>query len=152
MKRDIEKFWQEFCRLNQLNPQTPYQVWHFGNTSEMAKELAGLVMQGKKTATASLVEFNQNHLESAPIDKGYSIITDFEGSPLCVIQTTEIRQLPFEEVDAEFAFKEGEGDQTLNYWRAVHWQYFTKEAANFGLEFNEKTLVCCEQFILVFSK
>ena len=149
----LENFWKEFVsQTSDINPETPYQVWYFGNTSEMARELAELVIAGKKRATASLVEFNESHPELAPAADGYSIVTDFEGAPLCVIQTTEIRHIPFTEVDAQFAFDEGEGDQSLEYWRGVHWAYFTKEAADFGLEFNEKSLVCCERFKLLFKR
>ena len=147
----VEQFWLEFCEKSGTNLVTPYQVWFFGNSAKMAEGLAELVISGKKKATASLVDFNKTHPEFAPIDDGYSVVTDFNGNPLCVIQTTEIRHLPFEEVDAQFAFDEGEGDQTLEYWRDVHQQYFTKEAAENGLEFNEKSLICCERFRLLFS-
>ena len=149
----VENFWKEFCGKNpNVKVNEPYQVWFFGNNSEMARELAELVISGKKRATASLVEFNEMHPEVAPINDGYSVVTDFEGNPLCVIQTTEIRQIPFMEVDAAFAFDEGEGDQTLRDWRDGHWRYFTKEAAEFGLEFNETSLVACERFRLLFPK
>lgn len=152
MSPEVKEFWQKFCGANGTNPETSFQIWYFGNTSEMAHELAELVISRKKTATASLVEFNEKHPELAPIPNGFSVITDFEGNPLCVIQTAEIRHLPFTEVDAQFAFDEGEGDQSLEYWRDVHWRYFTKEAAENGLEFNEKSLVCCERFRLLFPK
>ncbi len=152
MNNSIEQFWLDFCKTSGTDSQMPYQVWYFGNTSEMARELATIVISGKKTATASLVEFNETHPESAPVENGFSVVTDFEGSPLCVIQTTEIRHLLFKEVDAKFAFDEGEGDQTLEYWREVHHQYFTKEAKEFNLEFNENSLICCERFKLLFSK
>jgi uncharacterized protein YhfF len=146
----VEDFWREFCETAKLDSATHYQVWFFGSSSKMARELAELVISGKKTATASLVSVNELTPEIAPIENGYSVVTDFEGNPLCVIQTTEIRQLPFTEVDAQFAFDEGEGDQTLEFWRDVHWRYFTKEAAELGLEFNEKSLICCERFRLLF--
>jgi uncharacterized protein YhfF len=149
---NIEDFWREFCDKSGTNPATRYQVWFFGNSEKMAKELAELVISGKKIATASLVDFNQKYPEVAPIDDGYSVVTDINGNPLCVIQTTEIRHLPFDEVDAQFAFDEGEGNQTLEDWRDGHWQYFTKEAAKNGLEFNEKSLVACERFRLLYSK
>lgn len=147
----VKQFWLDFCQESGVSPETPYQVWYFHNNQESSVELAELVISGKKKATASLVEFNEKHPQVAPIDEGYSIVTDFNGNPLCVIQTTEIRHLPFDEVDAEFAFDEGEGDQTLEDWREGHWAYFTKEAAENGLEFNEKSLVCCERFKLLFS-
>jgi len=149
----LKSFWRNFCRENpETRLETPYQIWFFGNSSEMARELAALVLAGKKSATASLVEFNEAHPEESPVANGYSIVTDFEGRPQCVIQTTEIRAVPFDEVDARFAFDEGEGDRTLEYWRAVHRRYFTSEAAENGLEFHEKSLICCERFRLLFAK
>jgi len=148
----VKRFWQKFCEASGTNPETPFQIWYFGNSAEMAAELAALVLQGKKTATASLVEFNEAHPELAPVANGYSVVTDFESAPVCVIQTTEIRRIPFEEVDAAFASDEGEGDRSLSFWRDVHRRYFTKEAAENGLEFNEKSLICCERFKLIFPK
>ncbi len=153
-KTDLtENFWQEFCAENShVNADESYQVWFFGNTSKMAKELVELVLRSKKKATASLAEVNKLKPETAPIDDGYSVITDYEGNPQCVIQTTEIRILPFMEVDAQFAFDEGEGDQTLEDWREGHWKYFTKEAEELNFEFNEKSLVACERFKLLYPK
>ena len=148
-----EKYWREFCAENpDVSFDEPYQVWFFGKTSEMAWELVELVLQGKKTATASLVDENKLNPEAAPVPDGYSIVTDFEGNPQCVIQTTEIRHLLFDEVDAQFAFDEGEGDQTLADWRDGHWRYFSKEAKELELEFDEKSLVTCERFRLLFPK
>lgn len=148
---DLTKtFWNDFCSQNGLDVSIPYQVWFFGNNQKMAIELAQLVVSGKKCATASLVAVNERQPENAPIDDGYSVVTDFEGNPLCIIQTTEIRLMPFDKVDAQFAFDEGEGDQTLENWRDGHWKYFTQEASELGIEFNEKSLVCCERFKLLY--
>src|SRR5687767_2623345 len=99
MTNSVENYWQEFLTADPEVPAgTPYQVWYFGNGSEQARELAELVLAGKKTATASLQETNRLQLEKAPVDNGYSVVTDFEGEPICVIRTTEIRHLPFREV------------------------------------------------------
>ena len=151
--RPIKEFWQEFCRSTPgVTIDTPFQTWFFGNTPKMARELAELVISGQKTATASLAEVNKINPENAPVDDGYSVVTDFEGHLMCVIQTTEIRHLPFDEVDAQFAFDEGEGDLSLAYWRQVHWAYFTKEAGALGIGFDEKSLVCCERFKVLFQR
>lgn len=153
MNADAQKYWNEFLILNPAIPaDTPYQVWFFGNTAEMALELAELVIEGRKFATGSLVAVNELKPEEAPIPGGYSVVTDFHGVPLCVVQTTEIRHLPFEEVDAQFASDEGEGDQSLEYWREVHWRYFTREAHELGLEFDKRSLVCCERFRLLYPR
>lgn len=146
----ITKFWEEFCAANpQVSADEPYQSWYFGNSPEMAAELADLVMIGKKFATASLAAVNEIKPDEAPVPNGYSVVTDFFGEPRCVIQTVEIRHLPFDEVDAQFASDEGEGDQSLEYWREVHHAYFTREAAGLGIVFNERSPVCCERFRLL---
>ncbi len=148
---NVQKFWEEFCEENRINTETPYQVWYFGNTSEMAKELLELVLEGKKTATASLVWFYEKNPQDAPVPDGLSVVTDFEGNPRCVVQTAELRVLPFNEVDAEFAFDEGEGDQSLDYWRQVHWDYFAKECIELGKEPDLEMPVNCERFKLLYS-
>jgi uncharacterized protein YhfF len=151
VSEQIKNFWREFCAQNpHVAANEPFQVWFFSNTRESAKELVELVLSGKKTATASLVAVNEMKPETAPIDRGFSVVTDFDGNPQCVVQTTEIRHLPFDEVDAAFAFDEGEGDQSLAFWRDVHWKYFSKEAADLGINFDEKSLIACERFKLLF--
>jgi uncharacterized protein YhfF len=148
-----EQFWAEFLEANSDVPRdTSYQTWYFGNSAEMARELADLVLSGTKTATASLRETNKLQPENAPVESGYSIVTNFEGEPVCVIQTAEIRHIPFKDVDAAFAYDEGEDDRTLESWRKVHLDYFTKEAALLGFAFDENSVVCCERFNRRFPK
>jgi uncharacterized protein YhfF len=150
VSEQVQSFWREFCAQNpHVDQVREFQVWFFSNTPESAKELAELVLAGKKTATASLVAVNEMNPENAPIDGVLNVVTDYDGVPQCVVQTIEIRHLPFDEVDAAFAFDEGEGDQSLAYWREVHWNYFSREAAELGLEFDEKSLIACERFRLL---
>ena len=147
----VKQFWLRFCAADPLvQPDTPFQSWYFGNTPDMATELAALVREGKKTATASSVRMNELEPGNAPVPGGYSVVTDFDGAPICVIQTAEIQHLPFEEVDEAFAAEEGEGDLSLEYWRQVHWDYFTREAGENGFDFDARSLVCCERFRLLF--
>lgn len=147
----VQTFWAEFCGANpRIDPATPYQVWYFGNSSEMSEDLAGLVVAGKKFATASLADVNKIKPDEAPVADGYSVVTNFEGNPLCIIRTTEIVHTPFNEVGAQFAADEGEGDQSLEFWRRVHSEYFTREAATLNIDFNESSIVCCERFKLLF--
>ena len=152
MKTDaVNEYWKAFLARNpQIGRDTPFQAWCFGNSKEMAKDLAQLVLSGKKTTTSSLAKTNELEPQNAPVSDGYSVVTDFEGIPMCIIQTAEIRHGLFSDVDAQFAHNEGEGDQSLEYWRAVHWDYFSREAAKFEFEFNEYSMVCCERFRLLF--
>lgn len=145
----VRQFWKDFCSASAIDPGTPFQTWYFGNTAEMARELAELVITGKKSATASLVTVNEMKPDEAPVPDGISVVTDLDGEPMCVIQTVEIRHIPFDQVDAQFARDEGEGDQSYEYWRDVHWNYFSREAEELGIDFNERSLICCERFRLL---
>lgn len=147
----VENFWREFCTANpNVLSDEPYQVWYFGDSSEMANELFALVLAGKKTATASLVREYEDKPEDAPIVGGYSVVTNFEGAPLGILRTTELLVVPFDEVDEKFASDEGEGDRSLDYWRAVHWDYFTRRLTEINRAPSRTMLVNCERFELLF--
>ena len=153
VSQEVANFWKEFCEINpQVNSDTPFQVWYFGLSHEDAEELCNLVLEGKKTATASHPAEYEKNPEDAPIVGGYSVVTDFDGNPKCVVQTTEIRVVPFNEFDAEFAFDEGEGDQSLDYWREVHWDYFSRRCLEIGIEPSVEMPVNCERFRLLYPK
>jgi uncharacterized protein YhfF len=36
------------------------------------------------------------------------------------LETVEVARRPFGDVDADFAYEEGEGDRSLSYWREAH--------------------------------
>jgi uncharacterized protein YhfF len=148
----IQNFWREFCAENpEIKMDEPYEIWFFANNRETAKNLAELVLSGKKKATASLMEYETDTGDGGTVG-GYSVITDFDGNPQCVIVTTEVRALPFSEVDAQFAFDEGEGDRTLNYWRKAHTRFFKECCRELNVEFDESKLICCKRFKKLFPR
>jgi uncharacterized protein YhfF len=59
-------------------------------------------------------------------------------------ETVELTRRRFKEVDAAFAFDEGEGDRSLGWWRRAHTNYFTRRG-----EFAPGMEVYCERFRLV---
>ena len=149
----VEQFWQEFLDARPRVPRdTPFQTWYFGNSDEMARDLARLVITGQKMASASLVAVNEIKPDEAPIIGGYSVVTYFDGSPACVIRTLEVCEMPFNQVDERFAADEGEGDLSLASWRDAHRKYFLKETAELGVEFTEDSIVCCERFVCLYPR
>lgn len=149
----VKNFWRDFCAENpQVKASEPYQVWYFGLGSRDAAELCNLVLQGVKTATASLPWEYKHKPEDAPVVGGHSVVTNYEGVPQCILRTTELRVLPFNEVDEQFAFDEGEGDQSLDYWRQVHWDYFSRRCAEIRRDPSNTMPVNCERFELLYPK
>lgn len=111
----------------------------FGDTPQMADELSALVVAGLKTATCwPTAEGEQTHIGKR------MVVLDGSAIPVAVIETVELTIRRFDEVDADFAFDEGEGDRSLDYWRAAHRHYFTRRGA-----FAPGMLLWCERFKLV---
>jgi uncharacterized protein YhfF len=111
----------------------------FGDSPALADELLELVLNGTKTATCS-TEDEPNI--SKPGERW--IVLDGKGDPKCVIESIEVTFQRYTEVDAKFAFDEGEGDRSLAYWREAHRQYFRRLG-----KFNEDMMLMCERFRLV---
>ena len=144
-------FWQAACRAVPGLPATAdYQVWHFGDSAQLARELADLVLHGPKRATAGLLWDAEIDPTMTPVLGGYSLVTDRAGAPLLVIQTTRVDILPYGEVDADFAAAEGEGDGSLAYWRNAHWAYFSRRCAALGRAPSEDMPVILERFALIY--
>ena len=70
-----------------------------------------------------------------PQSGDYSVILNSKDEAVCVIQTTKTTVVPFDEVSKEHAYKEGEGDRSLAYWRDVHEEIIAEELAETQLEF-----------------
>jgi RimJ/RimL family protein N-acetyltransferase len=145
----VRAFWQAFCAATGVAPATPYQAWHFGNSAEMAHRLAELVIHGPKRATAALAWTNEKYPQAAAVLGGYSVVTEFDGSPRAVIRTTWLDTRPFAAVDRLFAWDEGEGDRTLADWKQGHWEFFSHECAALGRTPSEDMPVVLERFELL---
>lgn len=156
MKEDIsvKKMWQDFLvdqGQDPLNSLWTYTSWHFEVTKEAANKLARLVLKGKKRATASSMWVEIHDNGEIPKVGDYSIITDWEGKAQCIIQTTQLDIVPYKNVTEAFARCEGEGDLSLDYWKAVHEVYYKKECERINKDFTEEMPVLCERFQLVYK-
>ncbi|MCA0454989.1 MAG: ASCH domain-containing protein [Chloroflexi bacterium] len=127
------------------------QVWAFGDSPELADELIALVLQGIKTATADLVWTVEYEARSVPQPGEYNVVLDGAGDALCIMQTTAVDILPYEDVPAAFAYDEGEGDRSLAYWRDAHWRYFSRRCAEMGRDPTMTMPVICEHFRVVYK-
>ncbi len=146
----IDAFWDSYA---QTHPDAAargyYEAFHFGNTERMANELAALVAQGVKTATSALL-WSYGEGERLPQEGDLSIVITWDKEPVCIVETTELRILPFKDVDAQFAYDYGEGDRTLEWWREHLWDYYAAECASLGREPAEEMPLVCERFRVVF--
>lgn len=94
-----------------------YEAWSFG---EAPDKLADLVLQKIKTATCSAYDLYLINNEPLPQAGDHSVILNSNDDAICIIKTLKVYVTAFNQVSEEHAFKEGEGDQSLEYWRKVH--------------------------------
>ena len=146
----ILNIWEEYKKINPNAPDH-YDAWAFGNSKEMADQLAGLVIEGKKTATASNYIFYDMEQVPIPYKELHNIILDGSGKAVAIVETTSVNIMPFNEVSEEHAYLEGEGDRSLSYWRKVHEDFFKQELASIQQVFHEQIPVVCERFKLVYK-
>lgn len=125
-----------------------YEAWAFG---EAADKLADLVVQGIKTATCSAYDLYQINNEPLPKEGDYSVILNSNDEAVCIVKTLKIYVTEFKNVSTEHAYKEGEGDRSLEYWQEVHVNFLTNELATINMAFDENTKVVCEEFEVVYQ-
>ena len=140
-----QEMWESYSRRENITAD--YDAWAFGDDPE---ELARLVNAGIKTATASLALWYDLEGEALPQAGQYSVILNTKDEAVCIIRTTRVFTSAFDEVDEVQAYREGEGDRSLSYWRRVHARFFSEELAAIGRGFDEKMPVVCEEFQKVY--
>lgn len=118
MSDKIKKYWEQFCNEKNISKDTKYEAWSFGNTKEMADELADLVNRGIKTATTGAYELYEED-EDIPKVGEYNIILDGSGEPKCITITRVVEILAYNLISSNHAWLEGEGDRSYEYWKKV---------------------------------
>jgi len=96
------------------------------------------------------VEFIYQNSSLPPIG-GLNIILDADNNAVCITETTKVYTCTFLEVSEEHVFKEGEGEKSISYWRKVHKDFFSRELKAYDLDFDEKMIVVCEEFKVIFK-
>lgn len=147
----INEFWEKFLLKTNKDKTTKYiEYFHFELTEKWANELLRLVLIGQKQATSSSFLAYQIEKEKIPKVGDLSIITNWDGIPKAVIESTNITIIPFKDITFNMCKKEGE-DENLESWREKHIKFFSCEGDIVGYKFTEEMLVVFEEFKLVFS-
>lgn len=141
-----QEMWNAYKKIN------PYigdeiDAWAFGVEPDL---LADLVLRGEKTATASAYDLYALEGELLPQLGTFDVILDSQNQAVCIVEITKVSVEPFNQVSADHAYKEGEGDKTLVYWRQVHEDFFRDCLGEVGLTFTPESKVVLEEFRKVY--
>ena len=125
--------------MTEASEWTALETFSFGDRPELTDKLTRLVLAGKKCATCW------------PASEGHKtyvgkkmVVLDGAGKPVAVAETIELTMRRFDQVDADFAFDEGEGDRTLAFWQEAHRRYFSRRGV-----FSTLMSLWCERFRVV---
>ena len=148
----VEAYWQAFVN-KQPDPTATaarfYESFHFGSNEALANELAELVSQRVKTATSALVWEVEAEGKRFVQPGDFSVVTNWAGQPVCIMETTEVRIIPFKDVDEAFAYDYGEEERTLAWWKLALWQTYSHICADLDKQPSEDMLLVCERFRVV---
>lgn len=145
---DIKAFWDQFIKAYPDFKGDTYTAWQFGvNPSH----LADLVINGVKTATTSAYKLYGIDDEPLPQIGDLSIVLNHSNEPQCVIITTHVYLTPYTKISESHAYKEGEGDLSLQYWKKAHHEFFFEEFKLHGLKWSETEIMVCEEFKCLYT-
>jgi uncharacterized protein YhfF len=117
----------------------------FGTPGAMRQKLTGLVLSGRKTATAGLLdqEYEQEHEQLEHVGEEL-VVVDSDDAAVAVVAVDSVEVVPFATVAWEFADAEGEGFESIEHWRSGHLRFWRGQ----GLAVSDETPIVCLRFHL----
>jgi uncharacterized protein YhfF len=149
----IESFWTDFLESRSAPDDANarfYESFRVGSGDQDAETGAELILTKQKTATSSLLWEYESSGKALPPVGSFSVVENGHRVPVCIVKTTWIEIVRFDDVDAQFAFEYGEGDRTLEGWRKMFWSYYASECAALGREMSPDAPLVCERFRVIF--
>jgi len=155
----IQDFWalaSRYARVSNVDAYlgTPWgkavapEAWSFAGSPDEASRLLEFVLDRRKTAISTLRAEYEEADEPLPHVGDLSIVLDGAGVPGALIRTAEVVVAPFGTITAAQAAAEGEGDGTLETWRADRRESWQSS----GHTIDDDTAVVWERFAVVYPK
>ena len=98
--------------------------------TEVRRQLIDAVLRGDKTATAGLVDDYVREREPIPRVGDRYTLHDYDDTAVGIVEITEARVIPANDVDVQFSRDEGEGFETVEDWRKAHERFFDRTIAD----------------------
>ena len=155
MTSRADRYWQQYLASLPDGAEAParyVEAFSFGFTPADASEIAELVLAGTKTATGSVLWSYEADGKPLPRSGEHWVVNDGGGQPVCIIRTTDVAILPFDEVPERYAREGGEGDRSLATWRPMYWRYIVSECRRIGREPLASAPLVMERFVVVYRE
>jgi uncharacterized protein YhfF len=116
-----------------------------GTPGELRSTLNTLVLAGVKTATAGLIgEYAEENEELEHVGERLALVDDHDAL-VGVVEVTGVEVVRLADVPWDFARSEGEGDRSVEEWRAGHSAYWARQ----GTPVTDDSQIVCIRFRLV---
>ena len=126
--------------LIDANPDA--DTFRFGDSEALCNEILALVRSGRKTATCEAMEVYKGD-DVMPRVGRRDIALNWDGTPAVMLETVEVTQRKFSEMDEEFVAAQGEF-RDLGHWRKGYTAYFKRNGV-----FKPHMMLMCERFRLI---
>ena len=142
----VESLILELAARDIALPHGPVRVDGYGDSADLSNELLGLIKSGRKRAGTGLLWAYEHDREAIARKGDIEIVVDHLNQPALITRIVSSEIVAFNQVSAEYAAIEGEGDGSLDYWRKGHWNFFSRECRRIGREPTETMPVICNVF------
>ncbi|MBT3149401.1 ASCH domain-containing protein [Streptomyces sp. CHD11] len=121
------------------------RAMELGSPDEMRDRLNSLVLAGRKTATTGLLAEYAEETEGLEFAGECLALLDNDGRRVATLEITGVERTSFAGVTWDHALAEGEGDTSLEEWRAGHRRFWERE----GTPVDDDTPLVCLTFRVV---
>lgn len=147
------EFWKQYLKdTNQNENEAVYSgELVFEDEGMTGRTQLSMVLSGSKTAMFTPLETIEINLEKTPVTGEVYVVLDTDDEPRCVIELTDVRIIPLNEISWELARKDGE-DEDMQDWKEKMEEFLEEEADLCGFEALPDSKIVCEIFKLIYKK
>ncbi|MBR4599591.1 MAG: ASCH domain-containing protein [Treponema sp.] len=147
------EFWKQYLRdTNQNENEAVYSgELVFEDEGMTGRTQLSMVLSGSKTAMFTPLETIEINMEKMPVTGEVYVVLDTNDEPRCVIELTDVRIIPLNEISWELARKDGE-DEDMQDWKEKMEEFLEEEADLCGFEALPDSKIVCEIFKLIYKK
>jgi len=153
MAQTNEEFWEAACEaLPEQTAGRSYRTRGFGNDEAVSKVILELILAGKKTGTFAVDWEYEHRGEPRPAPGDLYIVTDHAGAPRALVRIRATERVPFKEIGERHVQCEGPALRSVEPWRRLHWDYWSRTLRAIGREPTEDMPILYQAFELLYPK
>jgi len=123
----------------------------FEDTGMTGQTQLSLLLSGAKTAMFTPLETIEINMEKMPVTGEVYVVLDSKEEPRCIIELTDVKILPVNEIPWDLARRDGEDENILD-WQNKMENFLDEEADLCGFEALPDSKIVCELFKVIYKK